>query len=132
MWIVGAAIIGHWASSSQALGWRHGLGFVVLAAAGAAAWMGWKNSAAGQLAWDGQDWRWESRGYKAGAVDYAVAVACDFQSLMLLRMDNPAHAKMWLWIERGACPERWLDLRRAMHSPHRSLSNAAAKDPNLV
>lgn len=130
LWLVGMAAVTLWATSSAILGWRQILGGVGLAAAGAAAWIGWKNSATGQLAWDGQHWRWDSRGYQTGTVHYQVVVALDFQSLLLLRVGNPAQASLWLWAERKACPPRWLDLRRAVFSPHRGLSEQSGPQAN--
>ena len=132
LWLVSLVVVGLWVAASQALGWRQGLGLVGLVAVGAAAWVGWKNSAIGQLAWDGQDWCWESRGYQAGAANYAVAVAFDFQSTLLLRVGNPAKATLWLWAQRSTCPERWLDLRRAVYSPHRESSAGASAQIGLV
>ena len=88
--------------------------------AGVAAFAGWKNSPVGQLAWDGRVWRWESSGYQSGVAEQHLSVIADFQSLLLLRLENQAHARLWLWVERGTFPERWMDLRRAVYSPHRS------------
>ena len=82
----------------------------------------------GQLAWDGQAWRWDSRGYQAGEVTYSVTVAFDFQSVLLLRVGNPARASLWLWAEGSAFPQRWLDLRRAVYSPHRGAATNANRD----
>ena len=84
-----------------------------------AALQGWKNSPVGQLAWDSQVWRWEGPGYQAGLAEYELSAALDLQHVMLLRLENQAHAKLWLWAERRAMPSRWLDLRRAVYSPHR-------------
>ncbi len=89
--------------------------------AGFAALYGWKNSPVGQLAWDGQVWRWEGPGYQVGVAEYDLSAALDFQSLMLLRIENQAHATLWLCAERRAFPSRWVDLRRAVYSPHRAL-----------
>lgn len=119
-WLAGLVAISVWAIDAQNFNWRQGLGLVVLVLAGAAAWMGWKNAPVGQLSWDGQAWHWESRGYPSGAAVQTVSVAFDCQTLMLLRMDNPAHARLWLWAERRVMAERWLDLRRAVYSPHRT------------
>ena len=87
---------------------------------GMMAYHGWKNSPVGQLAWDGQVWRWNGPGYQAGVAEYELLVAADFNNVMLLRVENQAHAKLWLWAERRAFPARWLDLRRAVYSPHRA------------
>ena len=89
--------------------------------AGVAAFRGWKNSPIGQLVWDGQLWRWESHGYQTGVAEQALFVIADFQSLLLLRLENQAHASLWLWAEQKAFPARWLDLRRAVYSPHRTM-----------
>lgn len=123
IWLMVAIAVGVWIANSQLFGGRQALGLALLTVSGAAAWTGWKNSAVGQLSWDGQDWHWQSNGYQAGAVDHNVSIAFDFQSLMLLRVDNRAHAKLWLWAERSAFPERWLDLRRAVYSPRRTLNH---------
>ena len=124
-WFVGAAVVGRWLALSQAFGWQQGLGLLLLGAASFAAWAGWKNSAVGRLAWDGQVWRWESRGYQAGSAEHIVSVAFDGQALLLLRIDNPDQARLWLWAERRMCPERWMDLRRAVYSPHRDSNHQA-------
>ena len=94
-------------------------GLAVLLLTGWVAFSGWKSSPLGKLAWDGQSWRWESMGYQAGVTEYQVVVAADFQNMVLLRLENPANARLWLWVERRVSPERWLDLRRAVYSPHR-------------
>jgi toxin CptA len=122
LWLAGLATIGFWIAHAQAFSWRQGLGLTLLALAGVAACLGWKNSPVGQLTWDGQAWHWESRSYQAGAADHDVSLVCDFQSLLLLRLDNPDGARLWLWAERTMFAGRWLDLRRAVYSPRRALS----------
>ena len=102
-------------------------GFSVLLA-GLAARITWKNLPDGQLAWDGEVWRWESPGYQAGAGEHALSVIADFQQRLLLRLENQAHASLWLWVEQNAMPERWLDLRRAVYSPHRSRASLNPHD----
>lgn len=88
--------------------------------AGLAARTSWKNLPSGQLAWDGEVWRRESPGYQTGLAEHEMSVIADFQHSLLLRLENQAHASLWLWVEKTAMPERWLDLRRAVYSPHRS------------
>ncbi len=92
--------------------------------AGLTALVGWKTSPCGQLAWDGQIWRWEGSGYQLGAAEQKLSVVVDFQNLLLLRLENPAHAHLWLWAEHKVLPERWLDFRRAVYSPHRVVKQA--------
>ncbi|MFC5522636.1 hypothetical protein ACFPP7_17230 [Polaromonas jejuensis] len=93
---------------------------IAVLGAGLAAYAGWKNVPSGQLAWDGEVWRWESSSYQTGVAEYALSVIADFQHVLLLRLENQAHARLWLWVERKAMPERWLDLRRAVYSPRKS------------
>ncbi|MBC7405094.1 MAG: hypothetical protein H7252_05365 [Cytophaga sp.] len=102
-------------------GWRAFAILMSVVVAGVAARMGWKNSPIGLLAWDGQLWRWEGPGYQSGVVEQKLLVVFDFQNLLMLQLENPAKARLWLWAERKAAPERWLDLRRAVYSPHKAI-----------
>ena len=88
--------------------------------AGFAAWRSWDRLPSGQLAWDGTVWHWESPSYQTGSADHKLSVIADFQHRLLLRLENQAGASQWLWLEKKAMPERWMDLRRALYSPHRS------------
>ena len=117
--IAGVLLVSVWAVGSQQLGWRQLTGIAAVFGASWVAFRGWKNSPVGQLAWDGQVWRWEGPGYQAGVAQYDLWAAADFKNVMLLRIENQAHATLWLWAERKSSPERWLDLRRAVYSPHR-------------
>ena len=114
-------LVGVWILTSQHIGWRQFAGLISVICVSSAAFQGWKNSPVGQLAWDGQVWRWEGPGYQAGIAEYKLLAAVDFQNVMLLRIENQAHAKLWLWAEQRAFSARWLDLRRAVYSPHRTL-----------
>lgn len=124
-WAVAVLLIAAWVLASQFTGWRQLTGIAAVICAGLAAYQGWKNSPVGQLTWDGQAWHWEGPGYQAGIAEYKLLAALDFQNVMLLRIENQAHAKLWLWAERRAFPARWLDLRRAVYSPHRALKGVA-------
>ena len=108
-----------WIFSNQVNGLNLWVGFSAIGLAGGALFLGLKSSRAGTLTWDGQVWHWASTGYRAGVAEYQVAVAADFQHLVLLQLENQANARLWLWAERRALPERWLDLRRAVYSPQR-------------
>ena len=104
------------------LDWRMAVaGFFVLLA-GFAARKAWANPPQGQLAWDGASWRWEGPGYQTGVGEHALSVIVDLQQRLLLRLENQAGACLWLWVEHHAMPERWLDLRRAVYSPHRPVA----------
>jgi hypothetical protein len=118
-WLAGAAVWVLCAIFAPGLSWRLWLlAGAVLVAGCAAAW-GWRHSPLGLLRWDAQCWHWESLAYKAGTPVLALSVALDFQRVLLLRLENQDHARLWLWAERSAMPERWLDLRRAVYAHHR-------------
>jgi len=128
LWLCGLLLTLLWfLRGNGRLDWRIALALVFVAGAGVAAYTGWRNAPAGQLAWDGEVWRWESPGYQAGVAEYSLSVLADFQNRLLLRLENQAHASLWLWMERRSMPERWLDLRRAVYSPHKA---AAAPWPH--
>ena len=120
LWCAGALGVALWAQATREVDWRILCAFVAVLLAGAAVYTGWKNSPVGQLAWDGQSWRWESPGYQTGVAEQTLSVVADFQNLLMLRLENQAKARLWLWTERGASPARWMDLRRAVYSPHRA------------
>lgn len=128
LWLSGLILVMLWFYAAQRFDWRIGAAFATVACAGVSAGSGWLNLPMGQLAWDGKAWRWESASYQTSGAEYEVSVIADFQSRMLLRLENPASASLWLWLERGAFPERWLDLRRAIYSTRRALPAAHAQD----
>ena len=64
-----------------------------------------------------------------GVTEQKLTVIVDFQSLLLLRLENPAYAHLWLWAERHVLPERWLDLRRAVYAPHRTVKQTLKNSP---
>lgn len=120
LWLAGVGVLALWWRAAPVADWRLWTALaVVMAAGGAAAWA-WLHSPVGQLCWDGQAWRWESRGYQSGTPVRALAAALDFQRIMLLRLENQDHATLWLWAGRSSQPERWLDLRRAVYAQHRA------------
>jgi toxin CptA len=127
-WLAGLLAVSLWVYIAQQVDWRTVFAFIAVLATGIAAYIGTKNSPIGQLAWDGEVWRWETLSYQAGIAEYELSVIADFQHRLLLRLQNQAHAKLWLWVERQAAPERWLDLRRAVYSPHRSTVASSPHD----
>lgn len=120
LWLAGLLLAMLWFHLSRQFDWRMALALVAVLGAGGAARSGWTHAPVGQLAWDGDVWRWESASYQTGIAGYDLMVVADFQRRMLVRLENQAHARLWLWVERNEMPERWLDLRRAVYSPHKS------------
>lgn len=128
LWLAGLVSVLLWWNVTRQFDWRMLLaGFSVLLA-GLAARITWDNLPGGQLAWDGDVWRWESPSYQTGVGEHALSVIADFQQRLLLRLENQAGASLWLWVEKNAMPERWLDFRRAVYSPHRSHAVLPAHD----
>ncbi|WP_431097811.1 hypothetical protein [Polaromonas aquatica] len=131
IWLSGLLLTAFWCFSGiHSLDWRVGLAVASVLGAGVAARIGWQSSPIGQLAWSGETWRWESPGYQAGVAEYELSVVIDFQHVLLLRLENQTHKRLWMWVARSAMPERWLDLRRAVYSPHK-LSPASSQHDYL-
>lgn len=128
-WLAGLVSVLLWWNVSRQADGRLLLAACCLLLSGLAAGIGWKNLSGGRLAWDGDAWRWESAGYATGAGEYSLSVIADFQQRLVLRLENQAGASLWLWAERSAMPERWLDLRRAIYSPHRVGTSRPAHGP---
>jgi hypothetical protein len=124
LWSTGMAALVLWWWAAQDVDWRLWVMLTAVLATGLATGLGWKNSPAGQLRWDGQDWCWESRGYQSGTPARHLTVALDLQRFLLLRLENHDKATLWLWASRSAMPERWMDLRRAVHSRRRASAPA--------
>ena len=106
----------------QQFNWRVALAVFFVMLSGIAARSSWNHLPSGRVAWDGEVWHWESSGYQTGSAAHTLWVVADFQHRLLLRLENQAGASLWLWLEKNAMPERWMDLRRAVYSPHRSLA----------
>jgi toxin CptA len=125
IWLLGASGMALACLQSGGAAWRQALLGLSVLGAGAAAWAGFRRaSASGALNFDGRNWSITGFGGLEGA---RASVALDLQSLMLVRLDVPAGRRRWLWLDRRAQPETWLDLRRALHS--RAVLSAEPFDP---
>jgi hypothetical protein len=120
VWVSATALIVSWICFSRSQGLVLMLGFTAIALVAMVGSFGLRSSPVGQLVWDSQQWHWESAAYQSGVLQVEVLVIADFQHILLIRLENQAHASLWLWVERKAAPQRWLDLRRAIYSPHRT------------
>ena len=128
LWLAGLLLVSLWVYVTRQVDWRTVTALIAVLLAGVAAFIGTKNAPAGQLEWDGEVWRWERLSYQAGITEYELSVGADFQHRLLLRLQNQAQAKLWIWVDRQAAPERWLDLRRAVYSPRRPTVAAPLHD----
>ena len=120
VWLAGLLTVLSWFLVNPTPNWRFGLACLLVLAGGMAARAGWKRAPGGQLAWSGDSWRWESPSYQTGSAEQKLSVIADLQTMLLLRIENQSGVSLWLWLDRTTQPERWLDLRRAVFSPHRS------------
>lgn len=93
-----------------------GAGLWLIAAGGALHF--WTAQFVGHLRWDGESWMLEVLGARASSMPLAEApeVLLDVQSHLWLHASVVGRGRIWLWLERSAGPERWLDLRRAVYS----------------
>jgi toxin CptA len=126
VWAVGAAGVAAWSWQFSGAPWRTGLIVAALLLAGMAAWRAARLGEGAQLLWDGQHWTCSGSVQRAGAQAF---VHLDLQSLMLVRLCAPGRGAAWLWLERGAHPSRWLDIRRALHAGRPTTSQEAAARP---
>ena len=110
VWFAGAAVTLAWTWSADAADWRQAGASVAVAVTGAAALASWLRSPTGYLRWDGPGWT-APHTSQAGALEVVV----DLQQVLLVRWCGPGFSR-WLWLERRRCPDRWLDLRRAVYS----------------
>lgn len=120
LWLAGLLSAMLWFHLSRQFDWRMVLALISVLGSGGVAGNSWIHAPVGQLAWDGDVWRWESASYQTGIAGYDLSVIADFQRWVLVRLENQAHARLWLWVEQREMPERWLDLRRAVYSPRKS------------
>jgi hypothetical protein len=51
-----------------------------------------------------------------GQIEGTVVVCVDLQNQVLARFRTAHGQARWLWLERGWRPERWPELRRALHA----------------
>ncbi len=132
IWFAGLLSVLLWLNAGHSVDWRGFLAAALVVFAGIAAFRGWKHSPMGQLVWDGQLWRWESQSYPTGTAELTLFVIADFQSYLLIKLQNQAHAGLWLWAEQDAFPARWLDLRRAVYCAQRRRDESHAPGAQYV
>jgi hypothetical protein len=114
VWALGVAGVTLASVQAEGFDWRRAMLALSAVVAGAAAWTGLLQSTApGRLAFDGRHWS-ISGGAPLSAA--RASVALDLQSLLLVSLDEPARRRRWVWVDRQALPERWLDLRRALRA----------------
>jgi len=111
-WVAGVAGLALWRAQTAPKSLAMFMGAAAILVPAAFAIRGWVRSPQGTLAWNGEGWTWKSSGDGEPGTPEAVL---DFQAIVLLRWSS-GRATRWLWLERGALPARWDDLRRAVYS----------------
>lgn len=87
------------------------------------------------LRWDGESWSLlcETGGGVSGFGGYRVLrdlrVAVDIQSTVLVRATDQHGQVFWVWLQRNSCPDRWMDMRRALVGSERAGWNRVSKVP---
>lgn len=122
-WAAGAGCAGAASYQFDSVGWRQAVLAVSVVVSAWAVLRMLRRAADEQLMFDGQHWSL-SRSGRPGAA--RATVVLDFQSLLLLRMDEPGRRTQWLWPARGSQPDLWRDLRRAVYSRAPPAGNTAA------
>jgi hypothetical protein len=130
IWLLGGAGVALWAAQVPGTPWRMAAVVAVVAGVGAISLVSWSRSSLGSLSWDGQHWTWAAAG--SNRQDGTPEVALDAQRLLLLRWQSSGGGDggcgiRWLWLERGAQPAAWDDLRRAVYSRARPRAPAGAQ-----
>ena len=123
VWGLGAAVLAVWCVQFSGSAWRTALLAAVLPLSACAA------LAASRM---GQESRLQCNVLLCPCAASAwlgpalATVHLDLQSLVLVRLLESGRAAAWFWLERASCPERWLDLRRALHAagPHAAAAKA--------
>ena len=128
LWLAGLLSVLLWIASARLQPRAVAFALVAVLGAGLSMRISWKNLPCGQLAWNGDAWTWQSAGEQTGSALNELSVIADLQSRLLIRFENQAGKGLWLWVERSSLPTRWLDLRRAVYSPHKSASKRRTHD----
>ena len=118
--LLGGAVLAAWVALGTRMPLREAaavaVGLWLAAAVGGVHF--WRLQPLGALRWDGQCWALlgplpdtDVRTLFAPPV-----VFLDLQSHLWVQVAPAQHRRVWLWLERSAQPERWMDLRRAVYS----------------
>ena len=116
IWTAGLLAVSMWLAQPGLAPWRQHLSLGLLAVCGLAAVRSLANMAAGHIAWTGQHWLHASGGAEREGV---LQVCLDLQNQLLVRFLPVRGRAVWIWLERARRPQRWAELRRAVHARSR-------------
>ena len=129
VWLLGAAAFVAWCLEYSGAGWRTAALVVLLLVAGLGVRRATRAGEGSLLKWDGQLWSCSGKLCFGNAT---MTPQLDFQSLMLVRLQEQGRRTAWLWLDRAFDPTRWLDLRRAVHASaavRRAASSSSIPQP---
>ncbi len=128
VWSLSQAVWWWYAAALPAAWWLS-----VVVASLLVAWQRWRKRQPvdALLRWTGADWMWFSQAYRRGTPLNKVFCALDFQRVMLLRVENAAGVRWWVWLEppAGSAPQEWAALRRAVYATRQLEGRAASRAP---
>ena len=121
LWLAGGAVLGGWAVLGMGSGAMGGLAACAWMLALAGVLRFWRGQPRGAVRWDGQSWAFQCtpKGLSPGtsvAMAASPDVLLDLQSHLWVKIRFQDGPPAWIWLERKAQPERWMDLRRAVYS----------------
>ena len=137
LWCVGSLVVAVWFHISgvraDVENWREWLSAMALVASAIGAASLLRTSDQDHLVRNGEVWLddglmrakpgWRNLDLASAEVlktaELEVRIVVNMQLTMLLQLLRGPHTCRWVWVERSAQPERWLDLRRAVHSRRR-------------
>ena len=118
LWGVSGIVAWLFSGGGAAPWWAISVALVFACVGAAGGGYAWRTQFSGDLYWDGAHWTLEPQ--SAGTLRRALAetpeVLVDLQRYLWLRARTAESRAVWIWLERSSCPERWLDLRRAVYS----------------
>ncbi|HQS30479.1 hypothetical protein [Polaromonas sp.] len=117
LWLSGLGLLTIWFAGTSRLDWRMASGCAAVLVGGLPLYGTWRNALRGQIGWDGEIWHWQSAEDGVESSQQSLSVVADFQKRLIVMLESETGARSWFCAERMACPERWLDFRRAIYCP---------------
>lgn len=130
LWLLGLGLVVVWFAGTSRLDWRMASGCAAVLAAGLPLYDTWRNAPRGQIGWDGEIWHWQSAEDGVESSQQSLSVVADFQKRLIVFLESETGARSWFCAEQMACPERWLDFRRAIYSPGKAAPLRSWRKPS--
>lgn len=119
-WFAGLGLLLFGCDGLQGADWRPWVLASFLVASAAWGICSTRQQATGTLHWDGAAWRWEPDRSLAQFEVASLLVVADLQRMLVVKLTLQQGRHVWFNVHRAHSPERWLDVRRAIHLPGRT------------